>query len=101
MAGIKNGIKNIKDTITAECSSKFNIDSNPAEIINNVKSKMENEGGNFKGDENEGSFNLPTSVGTIERNYSVSDNKLKIDITKKPMMLPCSMIESELEKRLK
>ncbi len=85
----------------AECSFKFNIDSSPAEIINNVKSKIENEGGNFTGDEKEGNFNLPTIVGTIEGNYSVIDNELKIDITKKPMMLPCSMIESELEKRLK
>ncbi len=84
-----------------ECSFKFNIESNPAEIINNVKSKIENEGGSFTGNANEGKFNLPTPVGAIEGNYSVSDNELKIDITKKPMMLPCSMIESELEKRLK
>ena len=85
----------------AECSFKFNIDSSPAEIINNVKSKIENEDGTFSGDENEGNFNLPTPVGAIEGNYSVNDNELKIDITKKPMMLPCSMIESELEKRLR
>ena len=31
----------------AECSFKFNIDSNPAEIINKVKLKIEYEGGNF------------------------------------------------------
>jgi len=85
----------------AECSFKFNIDSSPSEIIEKVKSKIENEGGSFTGDKNEGNFNLPTPVGAIEGNYTVSDNELKIDITKKPMMLPCSMIESELEKRLK
>ena len=85
----------------AECSFNFNIESNPAEIINKVKLKIENEGGSFTGDESEGNFNLPTPVGAIEGNYSVSDNELNIDITKKPMMLPCSMIESELEKRLK
>jgi len=85
----------------AECSFKFNIDSSPVEIINIVKLKIENEGGSFTGDENEGNFNLPTPVGAIEGNYSVIDNELKIDITKKPMMLPCSMIESELRKRLK
>jgi len=84
----------------AECSFKFNIDSSPAVIINNVRSKIENEGGSFTGDESKGSFNLRTPVGAIEGNYSVIDNELKIDITKKPMMLPCSMIESEFEKRL-
>ena len=85
----------------AECSFKFNIESNPAEIINKVKLKIEKEGGSFTGNESEGNFNLPTPVGAIEGNYSVSNNELTIDITKKPMMLPCSMIESELEKRLK
>ncbi len=84
-----------------ECSFKFNIESNPAEMINNVKSKIESEGGSFTGDEKEGNFNLPTPVGAIEGTYSVNDNELKIDITKKPKMLPCSMIESELKKRLK
>ena len=85
----------------AECSFNFNLESNPAEIINKVKLKIENEGGSFSGDESEGNFNLPTPVGSIDWNYSVNTNELKIDITKKPMMLPCSMIESELEKRLK
>jgi len=85
----------------AECSFKINVKANPAEIINNVKLKIENEGGRFTGDEREGNFNLPTPVGAIEGNYSVSNDELKIDITKKPMMLPCGMIESELEKRLK
>jgi hypothetical protein len=85
----------------SECSFKFNIDSSPAEIINIVKTKIENEGGSFTGNDSEGNFNLPTPVGAIEGNYLVNDNELKIDIIKKPMMLPCSMIESELEKRLK
>ena len=85
----------------AECSFKFNIDSNSTEIINKVKFKVENEGGSFAGDESKGNFNLPTPVGVVEGNYSVTDNELEIDITKKPGILPCSMIESELEKRLK
>jgi len=50
----------------SECSFKFKIESNPADIINKVKSKIENEGGNFTGDESEGNFNLPTPVGAIE-----------------------------------
>ncbi|MGB5894203.1 MAG: hypothetical protein WBG58_08490, partial [Ignavibacteriaceae bacterium] len=85
----------------AECSFKFNIDSSPTEIIDKVKTKIEKERGSFTGNENDGNFNLSSPVGAIEGNYSISGNELKIDITKKPMMLPCSMIESELEKRLK
>ena len=85
----------------ADCSFTFNLELNPAEVVEKVKSKIESEGGTFAGDSNKGNFNLPTPVGAIEGNYSVDNNQLKIDITKKPMMLPCSMIESELNKRLK
>ena len=85
----------------AECSFKFNLELNPNEIINNVKLKIESEGGSLSGNENEGNFSLPTPIGSVEGKYSVSGHELKIDITGKPMMLPCSMIESELEKRLK
>ena len=85
----------------ADCSFSFKIELNPAEVIEKVKSKIESEDGTFDGDANEGNFNLSTPVGAIAGNYSVSNNELKIDITKKPMMLPCGMIESELKKRLK
>ena len=85
----------------AECSFKFKIDASPADIINNVKSKIENEGGSFTGDNSEGNFNLPTPVAATEGNYRVNDNELKLDSTQKPMMLHCSMMESKLEKRVK
>ena len=84
----------------AECSFKFKIETNPAETINKVKTKIEQEGGKFNGDENEGTFSLPTPVGVIEGSYQVTADELKIDITKKPAFIPCSMLEGELKKRL-
>jgi len=84
----------------AECSFEFKIEADPAEAIKKVKSKIEQEGGTLSGDENEGKFSLPTPVGEIEGSYQVTSDELKIDITKKPAFLPCSMLESELKKRL-
>jgi len=84
----------------AECSFKFKIEADPAEQIEKVKAKIEQEGGTFNGDENEGTFSLPTPVGVIEGSYQLTAEELKIDITKKPAFLPCSMLESELKKRL-
>ena len=84
----------------AECSFKFKIETNPVETINKVKTKIEQEGGTFNGDENEGTFSLPTPLGVIEGSYKVTTDELKIDITKKPAFLPCSMLEGELKKRL-
>lgn len=84
----------------AECSFQFKIETNPAETLNEVKVKIEQEGGTFNGDETEGTFSLPTPVGVIEGSYQVTEDELKIDITKKPAFLPCSMLEGELKKRL-
>ena len=84
----------------AECSFKFKIETDPAETIEKVKTKIEQEGGTFNGDENEGKFSLPTPVGEIEGSYQITADELKIDITKKPSFLPCSMLEGELKKRL-
>jgi len=84
----------------ADCSFKFKLETDPVETIKKVKAKILQEGGTFKGDENEGNFSLPTPVGEIEGCYQVNEDELKIDITKKPTFLPCSMLESELKKRL-
>lgn len=84
----------------ADCSFKFKLEVDPAETIKKVKTKIEQEGGNFSGDENEGKFSLPTPVGEIEGSYQVTADELIIDITKKPPFLPCNMLESELKKRL-
>jgi hypothetical protein len=84
----------------SECSFKFKIEAAPAETIKKVKTKIEEEGGNFNGDENKGNFSLPTPIGEIEGGYKVTADELKIDIYKKPSFIPCSMLESELKKRL-
>ncbi|MEE9450747.1 MAG: hypothetical protein V3V72_11900 [Ignavibacteriaceae bacterium] len=83
----------------AECSFQFKLETDPAETIEKVKVKIEQAGGMFNGDRNEGKFSLPTPVGVIEGSYNVTADELKIDITKKPAFLPCSMLEAELKKR--
>ena len=84
----------------SECSFQFKLEAAPAETIKKVKVKIEQEGGTFNGDENEGKFTLPTPVGVIEGSYQVTADELKIDIYKKPSFIPCSMLETELKKRL-
>ncbi len=84
----------------SECSFKFKIEVDPAEQIEKVKAKIEQESGTFNGDESEGKFSLLTPVGVIEGSYQVTADELKIDINKKPSFLPCSMLEGELKKRL-
>ena len=79
----------------AECSFQFKLETAPAETINKVKAKIEQEGGTFNGDDNQGKFSLPTPVGKIEGSYQVTSDELKIDINKKPAFLPCSMLEGE------
>lgn len=82
----------------AECSFNFKIQSDPTGKIEKVRTKIEQEGGSFNGSENEGTFSLPTPLGVVEGNYSLTNDDLKIDITRKPAFIPCTMLESELKK---
>lgn len=82
------------------CTFKFKIDSDVAELLKKINLQIESEGGTFKGDENGGYFSLSTPVGEIEGNYTVIGDDLKIDITKKPPFLPCSLLENEFKNRM-
>ncbi len=84
----------------AECSFSFNLEVDQKQIIQTVKSKIEQEGGTFTEDASNGNFLLPTPVGEVEGSFKITGNQLNIDIIKKPAFLPCSLIESELKKRL-
>jgi hypothetical protein len=53
-------------------------------------------GGNFTGDTEEGRYSVWTPIGSISGNYSVSGQTIHIDVTDKPMILSCSLIEKKL-----
>lgn len=83
----------------SKCSFSIPFSGNAAALISRAKSAVEGQGGSFSGDETVGSFSLKV-FGTITGNYSVQGSALQIEITDKPMMLSCGMIESALKSQL-
>jgi len=71
-----------------------------SELIEKGKEAFAQLNGEFTGDENKGEFSLASPVGQIAGNYEITGRKMEVNLTEKPMMLPCSMIENEFNKYL-
>ena len=70
------------------------------EILAKAKSTVESQGGTFTGDTSSGNFNVSVFGNTVIGAYTVAGQDLQIDITEKPFLVPCSMIESFLKGQL-
>lgn len=70
------------------------------EILEKAKKTIESQSGNFTGDENTGNFDVSIFGNTVVGSYSVNGQELNIDITEKPFLVPCNMIESYLKSNL-
>ena len=68
--------------------------------LNKTKEGITKAGGKFEGDTTSGSVVMPSPVGAIEGTYTIQGQTLDIEITKKPVFVPCDLIESELKKRI-
>ena len=63
-------------------------------VFQNVKAGLEQNGGKMAGDTTRGKI----SVKQIEGVYEVTENVIKITITKKPLLIPAGLIEQEIRK---
>ncbi|CAN5242802.1 hypothetical protein BH11BAC6_BH11BAC6_12870 [soil metagenome] len=82
------------------CNFSIKFDSNVHHIISRAKDAINGAGGNFEGNEETGGFDLNTFMGQIQGNYNILDDLISINITKKPMLVPCGEIEKQLRKYL-
>ncbi len=83
----------------SKCSFSIPFTGQPEQIYQRAKSAVEKQGGNFNGDATGGSFSLQV-FGTISGNYRVNGQSLDIEITEKPMMIGCGMIEGALKSQI-
>lgn len=56
--------------------------------------------GDFSGDINSGRFNIPVLGGTFIGSYFVNGKTIFLEISKKPIFIPCSLIESFLKSHI-
>lgn len=82
------------------CNFNIAFSGSPEEVFQKAKKSVESQGGTFTGDTNGGSFELSIFGNSISGGYTVSGNELNVVIEEKPFLVPCSMIESFLQKQL-
>ena len=80
----------------AKCNFTIPFSGSGQDIYQKAKSAVERQGGTFSGDAGGGNFSINV-FGTISGTYAVSGQELHIAIEDKPMMIPCSAIESALK----
>ena len=82
------------------CNFTITFSKPVEEILAKAKKTVESQGGEFTGDTASGNFNVSVFGNTVVGAYSVDGNNLNIDITDKPFLVPCNMIESFLKGQL-
>lgn len=70
------------------------ISGDPTALLDRAKGAADEAGATLTGDVNNGDF----SGKGVEGHYEVSGNTIHVTITKKPLVVPDSKIESELRK---
>jgi hypothetical protein len=83
-----------------KCNFNIPFSGSAEQVYNTARSAVENQGGTFNGNSSSGSFSINV-FGKISGSYRVSGQQLEITIEDKPMMIPCSAIESALKGQIR
>ena len=78
------------------CNFSINYTGSIDPLIKKASEAITSNGGSFDGNGQTGHF----SVKGIEGSYAVELDFIKFDISKKPMLIPCKMIENKLKEYL-
>jgi hypothetical protein len=82
------------------CNFSIPFSGLPTEIVNKARHAVEKHGGNFKGDDSYGMFNISIFNNTIKGNYTVNGQTMEIIVEEKPFLLSCDMIETFLKSKV-
>jgi len=80
----------------AKCDFSFNALDGAASLLQKARAAITDIGGELIGDENAGSFKLPTPLGSVKGTYVMSETSISLSITDKPLLISCGRIEEKL-----
>ena len=84
----------------SDCQFVIPFTASLPELVEKARKVLEGQGGEFTGNEVEGSFNISVMGNDISGAYKAIEKELHVEIRNKPMFVPCSLIESFLKKEL-
>ena len=82
------------------CNFNIPFSGSPTDILTRAEAAIQDQGGNFQGDDLSGAFQLTVLGSEIRGSYNISGQELMVTIDSKPFMIPCSTIQSYLTKHL-
>ena len=84
------------------CTFTIELSGTADDLVRKAKQMIESANGTLSGDTSSGSYNVKIPVaGSIEGHYTIRGSSIAFEITKKPMLVPCSTIEHFLREQLR
>ena len=80
----------------SDCRFQFEFPGSATALVDAIRAKMTDAGGEFEGSDAVGRFVLPTPVGEFQGSYTVDKNTIWVEVNGKPFFVPCSAIEAKL-----
>lgn len=71
-----------------------------ADALAKGRKSIEAHGGSLLGDVQRGTIRLPTPVGEVAGEYTISGNTIAFRVTAKPLFVPCFTIEATVDRYL-
>ncbi|CAN5914736.1 hypothetical protein BH23PLA1_BH23PLA1_18670 [soil metagenome] len=80
---------------------EFSIPGDVGTFIGTLGRMVAEHRGILDGDETSGKFSIPSVIlGTIEGNYEIQGQTARVQITRRPILLPCRTIEQFVLSRI-
>ena len=81
----------------AKCTFKIPFPKSSHKYLKVAQKAITDAKGTFDGDLTAGNFKIPVGIGDIVGEYTIADDEICIDITKKPLIVTCKLIENRLK----
>lgn len=82
------------------CQFTIPFSKSAEEILDKARTAIESQGGKMEGNLEQGTYEVTLLSQTIKGSYRVEGQTLNMDITDKPMFVPCNAIEGYLKQKL-
>ncbi len=82
------------------CNFSITFTGEKSVLLGKARKTIESQGGVFDGNEEKGNFDITMMGFTIIGHYTVVNDQLNVVIDEKPMLIPCSAIETFLQQKL-
>jgi hypothetical protein len=84
----------------SKCNFEIPFTGGASELIERAKQAIVKAGGEVSGEPKAGNFFIPSPLGKISGSYSISGQSAHFEITDKPGLIGCGLIESTVKKFL-